>query len=183
MSDKPDDKSSSAWYSHDSENVTLDDVSDEENKNVPSENDDSSEEENTTTSDNEEDDDVLPKDTSEEENNISVGEGEEATDPTTSCCNSKGFANTLARGFCRAVNAFISCIKEKLTSRQMFLLVGALIAAIFKTKNVAMDVTPAKDGTEGSEAKDEDNTAAAIITEAVIESALSFEARAEEKDQ
>ena len=32
-----------------------------------------------------------------------------------------------------------SCVRENLTNRQVFLLVGAGIAAIFKTKNVALD--------------------------------------------
>ena len=58
-------------------------------------------------------------------------------EPTTNCCKLKGIGNTLARGFCRIMNTLVSCVKEKLTSRQMFILVGAVIAAIFKTKNVA----------------------------------------------
>ena len=32
-----------------------------------------------------------------------------------------------------------SCVRENLTNRQVFLLAGAAIAAIFKTKNMALD--------------------------------------------
>ena len=60
-------------------------------------------------------------------------------EPKTNCCNLKGIGHTLARGFCRVVNTLVSCFREKLTRRQMFLLASAVIAAIFKTKNVAMD--------------------------------------------
>lgn len=64
---------------------------------------------------------------------------EEKEELTTNCCNPKGICHTLVTGFCRVINTLVSCIKEKLTSRHVFMLAGAAIAAIFKTKNVATE--------------------------------------------
>lgn len=86
-------------------------------------------------------------------------------EPTSSCCNLKGIGNTLARGFCRVVNMLVSCVTEKLTSRQMFILVGAAIAAIFKTKNVAMDgeKDPSADYEDGDDINSANNNSVDII--------------------
>ena len=60
------------------------------------------------------------------------------------CFNVKGISAALANGVCRVVNSLVSFIREKLTRRQMFLLAGAAVAAVFKTRNVALDeLTPA----------------------------------------
>ena len=68
------------------------------------------------------------------------------------CCNFRGVGIAFVNGFCRAVNSLISCIKEKITKRQFFLLAGAAIAAIFKTRNVALSTAA------GTMDSDEDNT-------------------------
>nr|BDT63057.1 MAG: wsv295-like protein [Trachysalambria curvirostris nimavirus] len=57
----------------------------------------------------------------------------------TKCCGLRDISVTLASGFCKFVNTLASCIRDKLTNRQFFLLVGAAMAALFGTRNVAMD--------------------------------------------
>nr|BDT63101.1 MAG: wsv295-like protein [Sicyonia whispovirus] len=57
----------------------------------------------------------------------------------TSCCRPKGLFSALAKGFCSALAAIINCVRSKLTRRQVFLLAGAAVAAIFNTRNVAFD--------------------------------------------
>nr|BDT63535.1 MAG: wsv295-like protein [Pasiphaea japonica whispovirus] len=80
----------------------------------------------------------------------------------TSCCNVKGVGQTLAEGFCNVFSTIVSCIREKITKKQMFLLVGAVVAAVFKTNNVAVSSTSNStiDDTIGST---NDTTADAVV--------------------
>nr|BDV50248.1 MAG: wsv295-like protein [Chiromantes dehaani nimavirus] len=70
-------------------------------------------------------------------------------EPTTNCCNMKEIAIILARGVCNFLNTFVTCVKEKLTRRQMFILVSAAFAVLFKTKNVADPSADDDDGGDG----------------------------------
>nr|AKS10636.1 wsv295-like protein [Metopaulias depressus WSSV-like virus] len=127
---------------------------------------------NNLSDDSEDGDDLF----SDDEENVSrrseCCDHDDKKEPTTNCCNLKGICNTLggigntlAKGFCRVVNTIVSCIKEKLSSRQMFILAGATIAAIFKTKNVAVD----EDGDdEGGDVDLNSSTSANNISEDII---------------
>lgn len=91
----------------------------------------------------------------------------------TSCCNPKGIGEIMARGFCEAFNNVISCIRRNITKKQMFMLLGAIVAAICKTKNVAVStaVNEAAGDAAASEAAStvsDVNDVAADATDVVI---------------
>ena len=65
-----------------------------------------------------------------------------------SCCIPKGIGEIMARGFCDALNNVISCIRKNLTKKQIFMLLGAIVAAVCRTKNVAVSTADSEAGDE-----------------------------------
>lgn len=85
-------------------------------------------------SEEEEEEDVVP----EEDKECSCDDDDDEKE-STSCCNLKGIAEIFARGFCKAVNTILTCIRENITRKQAFVLAGAAMAAVLKTNNVAVN--------------------------------------------
>nr|BDT62653.1 MAG: wsv295-like protein [Metapenaeus ensis nimavirus]GBG35473.1 wsv295-like protein [Metapenaeus ensis nimavirus] len=94
------------------------------------------------------------------------------------CCDFRYFGAILAEGICKVMNNIVSCFKDKLTSKQVFLLVGAAMAALFKIRNVAMDTQTESCCNNGTASGPGD-----AIIETLVEAAMELTTPEEGQDE